>query len=135
VLHNAVSATAAFPIGMLTDHVGRCPVVVGGYLFAASTTLGFAFPGSTPLVLIGLFIGSGISIACAEVAEKAYAAEILPEHSRGTGMGLLAATNGIGDMLSSALVGALWSAVPTMPILGFVVAGTLQALVIARVEK
>ena len=137
VLHNAVSAVAAFPIGMLTDHVGRRPIIVVGYLFAAATTLGFAFLGSTPLVLVGLFICSGIYIACEEVAEKAYAAEILPERTRGTGMGLLAATNGIGDMLSSALVGALWSAMPTLPALGFVVAGSLQALgalVIARAE-
>lgn len=128
VLHNAVSTVAAFPIGMLTDAVGRRPVIVVGYLFAAATTLGFAVLGSTPLVLIALFICSGIYIACEEVAEKAYAAEILPEHIRGTGMGLLAATNGIGDMLSSALVGTLWSVVPALPAVGFVVAGTLQAL-------
>jgi hypothetical protein len=81
-----------------------------------------------------LFVCSGVYIACEEVAEKACAAELLPEDTRGTGMGLLAATNGIGDMVSSALVGVLWSAAPTRPGLGFAAAGCLQifgALVIS----
>jgi MFS family permease len=41
VLHNAVSSLAAFPIGALTDRVGRRPVLIAGYLFAAATAAGF----------------------------------------------------------------------------------------------
>jgi len=126
MLHNAVSAVAAFPLGALSDWVGRRRVVTIGYLFAGGTTLGFAFLGTTPFVLVLLFVCSGVYIACEEVAEKACAAELLKEESRGTGMGLLAATNGIGDMVSSALVGVLWSLAPTRPALGFAAAGCLQ---------
>jgi MFS family permease len=127
VLHNAVSALAAFPIGMLSDRFGRGQVVASGYWLAAGTTFGFAFLGTTPAILIGLFIGSWIYIACEEVAEKAYATELLLAETRGTGMGLLAATNGIGDVVSSALVGALWAAAPSTPAFGFIAAGCLQA--------
>lgn len=128
VLHNAVSALAAFPIGALSDIVGRRRVVSVGYVFAGATTFGFAVLGTTPLALIVLFVCSGVYIACEEVAEKACAAELLPEDARGTGMGLLAATNGIGDMVSSTLVGLLWSVAPATPALGFAVAGSLQVL-------
>jgi hypothetical protein len=128
VLHNAVSALAAFPIGALSDIVGRRRVVSVGYVFAGATTFGFAVLGTAPLALIVLFVCSGVYIACEEVAEKACAAELLPEDARGTGMGLLAATNGIGDMVSSTLVGLLWSVVPATPALGFAVAGSLQVL-------
>jgi MFS family permease len=128
VLHNTLSALAAFPIGAISDTIGRRRVVSVGYLFAGATTFGFAFLGATPPALIVLFVCSGIYIACEEVAEKACAAELLPEHARGTGMGLLAATNGIGDMVSSALVGALWSAAPATPALGFAAAASLQVL-------
>lgn len=134
VLHNAVSAAAAFPVGVLSDRVGRRHVVIGGYLFAAATTLGFGLLPATPLVLAFLFVASGIYIACEEVAEKARAAELLDEAARGTGMGLLAATNGVGDMVSSALVGAAWSLAPGRPAAGFVIAAALQlagAMVIA----
>lgn len=126
VLHNAVSAAASFPIGALTDRVGRRGVLVSGYLFAAATTLAFALLPATPAVLVVLFVCSGIYVACEEVVEKAYAAELLPAEVKGTGMGVLAATNGLGDFASSAVVGLLWSVFPDRPAVGFVVAAVLQ---------
>ena len=50
-----------------------------------------------------------------------------PEGRRGAGMGLLAATNGVGDMVSSALVGSIWAAASN-PAWGFAAAAALQAL-------
>jgi MFS family permease len=128
VLHNAVSSLAAFPLGALTDRVGRKRVLAGGYLFASLTTLGFALLPPTPPALIALFIGSGLYIACQEVAEKALASELLPPEVKGTGMGVLATVNGVGDMISSAMVGALWAAFPGTPAVGLAVAAGLQGL-------
>lgn len=128
VLHNAVSSIAAFPIGALTDRVGRRPVLVAGYLFAAATTLAFALLPATPGWLGLLFVCSGTYVACEEVVEKASAVELLPAEVKGTGMGLLAATNGVGDFVSSAVVGLLWSLAPSRPALGFLAAGALQLL-------
>ena len=86
------------------------------------TTLGVSLAS---LWLVFLFICSGVYIAAEEVAEKAYAASLLPIDRRGTGMGLLAATNGVGDMVSSALVGTLWALFPENA-WGFGLAGALQ---------
>jgi MFS family permease len=127
VLHNAVSAGAAFPLGALADRVGHRRVIVGGYLFAAATTIGFALAPPTPSWLALLFVCSGTYIASEEVAEKSYAASLLPAGRRGSGMGLLAATNGVGDMVSSALVGSLWSVTPHTG-WGFGAAAALQLL-------
>lgn len=127
VLHNATSALASFPIGSLADRIGHRRVVVGGYLFAAATTLGFAFAPPTPGWLLVLFVCSGGYIASEEVAEKSYAASLLPQASRGAGMGLLAAANGVGDMVSSALVGTLWALLHGYA-WGFVAAAILQLL-------
>jgi hypothetical protein len=73
-----------------------------------------------------LFIGSGMYIACEEVCEKAYASELLAPEIKGTGMGLLASINGVADMISSALVGALWALFPNRPVYGFFLAASLQ---------
>jgi MFS family permease len=127
VLHNATSAGAAFPIGALADRVGHRRVIVGGYVLAAVTTLAFALAPPTPSWLLLLFVCSGVYIASEEVAEKSYAATLLPADRRGAGMGLLAATNGVGDMVSSALVGSLWALAP-VPAWGFGAAAALQAL-------
>jgi len=127
VLHNAVSAGAAFPIGTVADRVGHRRVIVAGYVLAAATTLAFALAPPSPFWLTILFVCSGVYIASEEVAEKSYAASLLPPERRGAGMGLLAATNGVGDMASSALVGSLWAALPD-PAWGFAAAAALQAL-------
>ena len=132
VLHNATSALAAFPIGSLADRIGHGRVVAVGYLFAAATTLAFALAPPTPGWLVVLFVCSGCSIASEEVAEKSCAASLLPPAARGAGMGLLAAANGVGDMVSSALVGTLWAAYPGYAA-GFVVAAVLQLLGALRV--
>ncbi len=126
VLHNAVSSAAALPLGALADRVGRRAVVLGGYVLAIAVTVGFALLAPTPLALAALFVGSGVYISCEEVGEKAYAAELLPAGTRGTGMGVLATTNGIGDFASSALVGTLWSLYPSQPSVGFLAAAALQ---------
>lgn len=47
-------------------------------------------------------------------------------------MGLLAATNGVGDMVSSALVGTLWTVLPVRA-WGFGVAAALQLLGALRI--
>jgi MFS family permease len=132
VLHNAVSALAAFPIGSLADRIGHRRVVSGGYLFAAATTFGFALAPPTPAWLLFLFVCSGTYIASEEVAEKSYAASLLGAERRGAGMGLLAATNGVGDMVSSALVGTLWAVFPEHG-WAFAVAATLQLVGAARI--
>lgn len=41
-------------------------------------------------------------------------------------MGILAAANGIGDLVSSALVGVLWSAFPATPAIGLFAAAGFQ---------
>jgi len=132
VLHNAISALAAFPMGAMADRRGHRRVIIGGYLFAAATTFGFALAPPSPAWLFFLFVCSGIYIAAEEVAEKAYAASLLPTDRRGTGMGLLAATNGVGDMVSSALVGTLWGLFPEHA-WGFGIAATLQLVGAARI--
>jgi MFS family permease len=132
VLHNAISALASFPIGKLADRIGHRRVVIGGYVFAAATSFGFAVAPPTPAWLLVLFVCSGTYIASEEVAEKSYAASLLPAASRGAGMGLLAATNGVGDMVSSAVVGTLWALAPTT-VWGFGFAAALQLLGAARI--
>ena len=79
-------------------------MIVGGYVLAAASTAAFAFARPEPLNLMILFVASGLYVACEEVAEKAYAVDLLPHPTRGTGLGLLAAVNGVGDMISSAMV-------------------------------
>jgi MFS family permease len=96
---------------MLGDRFSRSRLLAVGYVGGAALSLGFAVGTSNASSLAGLFALGGFVLACEETLERAIAAQLLPEDVRGTGFGILAATNGIGDLVSSAVVGLLWSLV------------------------
>jgi MFS family permease len=66
-----------------------------------------AAPSTATLILI--FILAGVGYAFQQSLERAIVADIAPAEVRGTGFGVLAAVNGVGDLFSSAIVGALWT--------------------------
>jgi len=70
-----------------------------------------------------LFVISGIS-ASGVAVEKAYAAELLPADIRGTGYGVLNTIDGVGDFISSFVVGTLWTL--TSSTLAFVYGGIIS---------
>jgi MFS family permease len=121
--HNFVSAAASYPAGALGDRVGKRGLLAAGYLLATVTYAGFIFEPPTIPVLVILFGLAGIHQATQQSVEKSLAAELLPLAARGSGFGVLATVNGIGDLVSSVAVGALWSAVN--PAGGFAYAGSL----------
>ena len=114
---NIFYATFSFPIGALADKLGKKQLLVFGYLLTGITSLGFILNTTSILYLGLLFLLAGVAIAITDALERTVAADILPEQVRGTGYGVLATVNGIGDFGSSAIVGLLWSAIS--PTAGF----------------
>jgi MFS family permease len=119
--HNFINAAWAYPAGVLGDHKGRRGFLALGYLVAVAMNAGFIFAPPTIPALAVLFALSGIHIGFKQALEKSLAAELMPAELRGSGFGVLATLNGIGDLISSVAVGALWSAVG--PAAGFAYAG------------
>lgn len=110
---NAAGALAAFPAGWLGDRIGHRRVLVAGYLLGAATMLGFALLFATETRSIGLlavlFVCGGVYVAVQDALEPAITAELVPDRTlRGTAMGVLAATNGLGDFVASVGIGALF---------------------------
>ena len=65
----------------------------------------------------------GASTALVETAQAAYAAELLHDSIRGRGFGVLGLVDGIGDLVSSVVVGILFTV--TDPVWNFVYAAVL----------
>jgi len=110
VLFNGVQAASAYAFGALARRAGSLNLLGASYLGFALAALGFAHAGANVLVLILLFALAGLAVGGIEAMEPTVSAELLPASARGTGFGALGAANGLGDLLSSLLVGALWSA-------------------------
>jgi MFS family permease len=119
--YNFTNALASYPAGALGDRIGKRGLLAAGYFIGAVACAGFIFEPPTITVLVLLFGLAGIHGAFQQSLEKSLAAEILPKEVRGSGFGVLATVNGIGDLISSIAVGALWSSVS--PAAGFAYAG------------
>ncbi len=120
---NAVYAAASYPIGALSDKIGRKKMLAAGYFLAALVFAGFAFAQANFWFLLLLFCLAGLYIAFEDTLEGAIAGDLLPAKIKGTGFGALAATNGVGDFASSIVVGVLWTAIS--PQAGFAYAAIL----------
>lgn len=124
--HNAANAAAAYPAGALADATSRRLVLILGALVFALACLGFALSPTAVPVLGLLFIAAGVSRGLVETAQGSHAAELVPDHLRGRAFGLIGVVDGIGDLLSSVIVGVLWTV--AAPAWGFGYAAALSAL-------
>jgi MFS family permease len=119
--YNFIDAVSTYPAGALADRISKRGILAVGYLFAVAAFAGFIFEPPTIPMLAVLFGLAGIHDAIQQSVEKSLAAELLPGNIRGSGFGVLAAVNGIGDLVSSVVVGVLWSSVSANA--GFIYAG------------
>jgi MFS family permease len=119
LVHNVTYGAASYPMGAIADRIGKKRVLLVGYFLGAITSVGLAFPDTAYGYLALVFVVGGFYIAVQDALEKAIAAELLPDELRGTGYGALATVNGIGDFVSSTLVGILWTAVSPAAGFGF----------------
>jgi mannose/fructose/N-acetylgalactosamine-specific phosphotransferase system component IID len=68
---------------------------------------------------VPIFILGGTNVALEETAEDSLCAELVDEKHHGMAFGLLATVNGVGDFLSSVIVGVLWTAFGTTIAFGY----------------
>jgi MFS family permease len=107
VLHNAVAAASAYPIGQVSDRRSKIGVLVGGYALGVVTNMLLAASGTSIAWLVLAIVLSGVYISVEETVEKAAAVEMLPRELRSLGLGILACANAVGDMASSLYVGIM----------------------------
>jgi MFS family permease len=107
MLMNAVYFLAVYPVGRLSDRIGRNGLVASGLavLFMANLILAFADSVShvaAGVVLWGLHMGMTQGLLTAMVADEA------PAHLRGTAFGIFNLAGGIALLTASVVAGWLW---------------------------
>ena len=119
VLHNIFYAAFAFVAGWLADRFRKNLLLATGYALAAvMAILIIALPASV-WMLGAVFVLGGIYVGIEETLEDSLCAELVDEAHHGMAFGVLATVNGIGDFLSSAIVGVLWSVAGTTVAFGY----------------
>lgn len=110
ILFNGAQAASAYVLGAAAHRRGSLNLLGASYALFALTALSFAYATEDVALLLLLFTLAGLAVGGIEALEPTVSAELLPPAVRGTGFGALGAANGLGDLFSSLLVGALWSA-------------------------
>lgn len=107
VMFNALSALVSLRSGVLSDRIGRKPIVIAGWLIFALVYFAMARV-STPSGLWFWFVVYGVYYGMTEGILRAYAVDLAPAHLRGTAVGAYYTFTGIALLPASLIAGFLW---------------------------
>jgi len=107
VLFYVVYVIVAIPAGMLSDNIGRRPVLMASYLIFAVVSFGLIFTSSLYSVL-PFFAIYGISFAMFDSVQRAYVVDFAPEHLRATALGTFHTAVGLVALPGGYIAGMLW---------------------------
>jgi MFS family permease len=113
VLHNILYAAFSPVAGWLADRFQKSRLLAGGYALAALMAACVIVLPAGAWTLALVFSFGGIYIAFEETLEDSFCAELVGEEHHGMAFGVLATVNGVGDFISSAVVGLLWTTAGT----------------------
>lgn len=122
--YNVVYTASCYLSGLLADRYPKHWVLALGYSLAVVPALTLMTAGDSFAKFAVVFGCSGLYMGVWETLENSTAAMALPADLRGVGFGVLATVNGIGDFVSSVVVGSLWALSPKLS-MGLVIAASL----------
>ena len=129
VMFYAVYVLWAIPAGMLSDKIGRKPLLAGSYLLFAFTALGLVFSSSF-VALVPFFILYGIAFATFDGIQRAYVIDYSPVDLKGTALGTFHTAIGVVALPGGLIAGLLWDKISPQATFTYGIALSLAALVI-----
>ena len=110
ILYYAVYSLCSTPLGMLSDRIGRKPLLLGSYLLFGAAALALLF-SSTPVHLIAAFALYGVFFAMNDGSQRAFAVDLAPKEMRATALGALHTATGIAALPGGLIAGLLWESI------------------------
>lgn len=107
IFYNLIYATASYPIGKLSDSMGKKNIFSFGLFIFSIVYFGFAFVTDIKFIWI-LFVLYGIYAAATEGVSKAWVSDLIPDEQRGSAIGLLTMLSSFAIMMGSFTTGILW---------------------------
>jgi MFS family permease len=98
----------ALPAGMLSDRIGRIPVLVIGWACRVAALLLLAFADAAGATVWLLFLAYSASLAMTEPAERSVIGDYAPVNLRGTAFGLYHLASGVLVLPGAIMFGAIW---------------------------
>ena len=123
VLFYIVYTVCAIPSGILSDRIGRKPVLIAGYALFGITSLGLIFTSNIYSILL-LFVIYGIFYAMIDGAQRAFVVDLAPKHLKATALGTFHTAIGLVALPGGFIAGLLWDKISpeTTFLYGFILA-------------
>ncbi len=119
IAHNVFYAGFSLVAGWMADRFEKHRVLAVGYFLAMLMALYIVLMPFTVWSLALVFVCGGIYVAVEETLEDSLCAELVEKSHHGMAFGVLATVNGVGDFVSSLVVGVLWTGFGTGVAFGY----------------
>jgi MFS family permease len=107
ILFYIVYTVCTIPFGILSDKIGRKPVLRAGYVLFGITSLGLIFTSSIYSILL-LFVIYGIFYAMIDGVGRAFVVDLAPDHLKATTLGTFHTSIGLVALPGGYIAGLLW---------------------------
>lgn len=127
VVFYIVYSICVIPLGIVSDKVGRKPVLMGGYVLFGITSLGLLVASSLQGILL-FFIIYGISYSMIDGTQRAFVVDLAPQHLKGTTLGVFHTAIGLVALPGGYIAGLLWDKISPEATFGY---GLILAIISA----
>ena len=107
VIFYIVYTICIIPFGILSDKIGRKPILIMGYLVFSITSIGLIFISSFYGILL-FFIVYGIFYAMIDGVQRAFVVDLAPKHLQATALGAFHTSIGLVALPGGFISGLLW---------------------------
>jgi MFS family permease len=107
VLYYLAYTLTIIPTGMLSDKIGRRPLLIGGYALFILISIGLIFAQSMAAVIL-FFILYGIFFGMTDGVQRAFIADLAPKDLKGTALGAFYTITGLVALPAGLILGLIW---------------------------
>lgn len=107
VLFYIIYTICIIPFGILSDKIGRKPIIIIGYLVFAVTAIGLIFTSNMNDIVL-LFVSYGVFYAMIDGVQRAFVVDLAPNHLKATALGIFHTAIGLVALPGGFIAGLLW---------------------------
>ena len=120
----------AIPSGMLSDKIGRKPLLAAAYVIFLITSFGLIFVSNIYSIIL-FFITYGIFYAMIDGVQRAFVADLAPKHLKATALGAFHMTIGLAALPGGLAAGLLWDKIgPTATFIYAIILSLISLLLL-----
>ncbi|MBC2724861.1 MAG: MFS transporter, partial [Desulfosporosinus sp.] len=127
VIFYIVYTLCTIPAGILSDKIGRKPVLMMGYVLFAAIAIGLLFTSQIYAILV-VFAIYGIFYAMIDGVQRAFVADLAPPDLKATALGTFHTSIGLIALPGGFVAGILWDVISSEATFLFALALTLGSI-------